>query len=329
MTSHHTQVKSYKLIPLKKFEDLINIYNKNNESSNTVQSSDIAINNSPTQISAKDDYNSNRFRNIQGIREKSLSSHEKNNIVNTSHNSNLSGNQISNPKTLGDGLSANDNNNIKPFNWVYSESDRLPQFSQQNKLQDSYDKYNEILNSKDISDSLKLKLLSIVKQKYDDARLNKQGITINETDDEDDYFDDDDNYDAGQPKISKAKIAIANILTNSKSKNLSNIDRMSKLLMEQRKYILWDRRGKLIKPAQYYNHPTLDIAKIIDILISKRIGKNEEVKLVISLIKPFYKYIKHMIKNPNIIEKIELWEMYKNSSASKRNKNTKNYIGLG
>ena len=127
-------INSYKLVPVKMFEDLI-------KSAHT-----------PVPKS----------RSVSSIMEES-----ENNIPNAP-----STQRYSTPSAPQ--MSTGGNKNASAPLWVYEDPGELPNYSQGKKVTDSFESYTDMLDDATIPDRVKIQLLQYLKDKYDKARMPRE-----------------------------------------------------------------------------------------------------------------------------------------------------------
>ena len=178
------------------------------------------------------------------------------------------------------------------------DSNTLPQFSKAANIQRSFNNITDILNSDDMTDDLKLKLYNILKSKYDLTREDD-----NETDDEMDHYDHD------KPLIDKRNnFVLQRILTKiPKGVKYDSAINIGDVIVTKNKYISWNRNGKITTPDTDENE--LDLEEFLKILVYSNKGTNAQIRLVVNIIKPFYKSIERYVKNKQIKRSIDQWHL--------------------
>ena len=127
-------INSYKLVPVKMFEDLI-------KSAHTPVT---------------------KSRSVSSIREES-----ENDIPNVPSAQNYS--TPSAPQ-----MSMGGNKNTSAPLWVYEDQGELPNYSQGKKVTDSFESYTNMLDNNTIPEHIKIQLLQYLKDKYDKARVPRE-----------------------------------------------------------------------------------------------------------------------------------------------------------
>lgn len=309
-----SQIVPYKLIPLKIFQDL----------QNSVKGE---ITNTSNNISQTTNNKNNSSRTIKEIQEHAISQMIKNSDGDKEKNNvnleipSVQQQLADNIKTYADGISK------KEVMWVHQDDETLPQFSKQSKIENSLENYLKILNSKDISDDLKVKLATIYKQKYDRSRhhdLYKDSEY--DADDEDDsdviIGNSQNTHYTGQ------EVAIALALAKSTVTKMPLLKKLADELMKHTKYINWNHKGVLTHPQRYRYTPHLNLTTMLDIMINKRNKATPtEMGIILNIIRPFYREIKPHLKNEKIINQIDEWNTYNRKTASMRT--AKNNRSLG
>ena len=179
-------INSYKLVPVKMFEDILK--------------------NTHTSVDAN--------RSIKSIIE---DSENNNNIQNKDTEPKYS--TSINPQTSTGGAQST------PL-WVYEDQNTLPNYSQAKKVTDTFESYKNVLDNNSIPDHIKVQLLQYLKDKYDKTRTAFEPSEVDDDDDEaGDYVDpnyDGHNRllqsiitDMGREKKNKAKSIISFFLSNN------------------------------------------------------------------------------------------------------------------
>ena len=222
-----------------------------------------------------------------------------------------------NVKTYG---GAKNNNNLT---WIYDDETKLPQFSAQSKIETLLDKYLDVLNSKNIPENIKLKLATLFKTRYD--RTRKPELYRDDDYDQSDENQDDINLGNTQyAHYSGPQLAIALILSNASLVKLPLIRKFAAELMKHTRYINWNYKGILTHPDKYRFSPHIDIARFIDIIISKDEKPTDtEKSIILNIVRPFYRDIKPHVKNTVIRQTFNLWDVHQGQSTSTRPKRFK------
>ena len=183
--------------------------------------------------------------------------------------------------------------------WIYSDDSKLPEYSKQTKIGDSFDQYKEILNA-DIPDPMKIKLMHIFKDKYDNYRREKHFDEDNY--DSDDFMDlEDDILDRQQREEKARKHAIYDILMKVPASKIKTVKGLADDLLKNTDQINWNSRGVITKPLKYKDSAHLNMAKLLNIISSKALGTPAEMVIVKDIIKTIYKNIKLAnVKNKEI-----------------------------
>lgn len=144
-------INSYKLVPVKMFEDLI-------------KGAQAAV---------------PKSRSVSSIREEA-----ENNIPDVASTQKYS---TPNPPQMSMG-GGNKNALAAPLpQWVYEDQGELPNYSQGKKVTDSFEEYRNMLDDNTIPEHIKIQLLQYLKDKYDKARMPRE--PSDELDDVDAYYD--------------------------------------------------------------------------------------------------------------------------------------------
>ena len=283
------QFKTYKLVPQNIFQDLIK--NKNDELQN---------------------------RNIEAPQQQ-----QEQKATMPSWGRSIS--DIVDRKTTGEGssnalvLGGNKNN----LQWLYTDDSKLPQYSKQNKIVDSFDKYKEILNA-NIPDNLKIKLMHLYKDKYDSYRL---GSNFDDGDPHYDSDDDDDfvqhaNLPIQQNEQNERNKPIAKLLMTLPKNKMSAVRGLVEDFEKEPEYLHWNAKGVLKRPAKYANTPHMNIIKLIKIMTTKSIVTPTELSIIKDILKPIYTNINiSRVKNEQIEQFIvDLYKKNHNGNRSVRNR---------
>ena len=143
-------INSYKLVPVKMFEDLI-------------KGAQAAV---------------PKSRSVSSIREEA-----ENNIRDVGSTQKYS---TPNPPQMS--MGGNKNALAAPLpQWVYEDQGELPNYSQGKKVTDSFEEYRNMLDDNTIPEHIKIQLLQYLKDKYDKARMPRE--PSDELDDVDAYYD--------------------------------------------------------------------------------------------------------------------------------------------
>ena len=307
-----TQITSYKLVPLKIFDDLRNACSSSSSSSsnnNTITSSSIQQQNTPKR-SVKD---------IQDEIVTQMIENDDRKKSDTLETPSIEQQLAENVKTYG---------GKDKITWLYGDETKLPQFSAQSKIGTSLDKYLDILNSKNIPENIKLQLATLYKTKYDRTRRPEMYR-------DDDYDLSDENQDdiilgnTQYAHYSGPQLAIALILNNATLGKMPFIRKLATELMKYPRYINWNYKGILTHPTKYRFTPHIDIARFIDIMITKSEKPTDTEKgIILNIVRPFYQNIKSHVKNTEILQSFQQWDIYQGQSSStrptRRNRNANN-----
>ena len=267
-------IKSYKLVPVKYFNLL-----KGNQKNKTCENESL---NSPPK------------RTIGEIQESNINFHEDMRSPEFMSTTPPKGENVSR------GGMKYEKQNV-PI-WTSGDSSTLPEFSQAANLRSSFKGMQNVLENKNISDHLKVKLYQIFRDKYDKIRT----------------LDDDDSNDIeddGAILASDAKMVILmKIIDEVKSRYNKSLARaLGNVMISQPKNIAWDKFGNITKP-KIGMEESLNLQELIEILISKRRGTVRQLNVVRNVIKPFYGKINSYIRNGKILK--QMFSKGKNSYAT-------------
>ena len=236
----------HKLIPVIKFKKMIQDCNNNNNNNNndSVNNNDIEMKSDP------------EIKSVSQIRSK-----------------------YNEPDIrTGEGLFKDKQSNLF---WSLNDETKLPKYSIQNKIENSFNEYENILNS-DIPSHLKIMLMKYYRQKYD----NSKQTPLNE----DMGVDPDDN-------IENFKLGMESTILTFRTQEKRNLARNILVKLSQLKdYITWDKTGEITYP-QIYLDSVKNLKDFISILIFAKQGSSEEIMNVYQVIEPFYDQIQSYIVN--------------------------------
>ena len=286
-------IKPYKLVPLKLFRDLTDGTAKASNNSNYINSSNTD--------------NNDNSRTIGDIQERAIG-----NIVNTTSDDlqiPSIDQQMEWPTRKGRGGGGDS------LMWLHDDKYKLPQFSSQRKIEDNYEQYKNILNAKDIPDDLKIKLMNVYKNRYDSSR---HPPSDNDGDDDDDDDDDNGALDDGDHNNSQ-KIGAALAIAKTAAGRMSLAKKLVEEMMRHPQYISWNRRGLITLPIKYKHSRHMNLYEMLNILTGKKSTVNQtQLKIIIHIIRPFYRHIKPHVKNETIIKQFDEWDHSNKTTASDR-----------
>ena len=308
-----TQITSYKLVPLKIFEELRNACGSSTTGSSSSSSSSNS-NSSSSNSSSIQPHNTPK-RSVKDIQDEIVAQMIENDDrkkSDTIETPSIEQQLAENVKTYG----GEDKNNIT---WIYDDQTKLPQFSAQSKIGTSLDKYLDILNSKNIPENIKLQLATLYKTKYD--RTRKPEIYRDE--DYDDPSEEDQNdINLGNTQYahySGPQLAIALILSNATLGKMPFIKKLAAELMKYPGFINWNYKGILTHPPKYRFTPHIDIARFIDIMVTKSEKPTDTEKgIILNIVRPFYQKIKSHVKNTELLQSFQQWDIYQGQSSGTR-----------
>ena len=307
-------IKQYKLVPTKIYESLVN--NQNNEIKKDLHNSTNNTNSTST---------SNSNRSIKDIQENTLSQkqflapmvkrnklesntdiNEQNSKENDSH---IKTDDLTNSNGV---LRVADGNNLT---WIHSNPTQLPQFSNQNKIESLHDQYNYILNANNIPQNIKLKLMDYIYNKYKRSKVAKNNDDIN-----DEIISSDDEFNRSISNIEDTdqKAAISDVIANTPSNMLNIVNKVATQLLRQKKYIKWSAEGKILYPVEFFNSKIINIDKLIRLLTYNDAGSQNELRAAQTIIKPFYKTIKTLVRNKKIQSAMTLLDYHKGSTSGRK-----------
>ena len=261
--------REYKLVPIK-------IFNYMNQKNKT-----------PSEINpCQNDNNNNNINNNNDKVQRSISSiHEEN----QKELEKKEGNKDticdyytdSSPKDVKSGGYSDQNVPL----WITNDLGTLPEYQRASNIRNSFNNIKDILDSEDLSESMKVRLYSFFKQKYDNTRVMSDTT----------YLNNELDYESKTSVLLTTVTKIQSVYKRHLAKSIGNI------LLNNSKYIVWDKLGNLFIPPNT-KIESLNLEKLLDILISKKKGTLGEIKTIGEIIKPFYSKLETYIKNTKIIK---------------------------
>ena len=309
MSAH---VNAHKLIPIKNFEDLVaaaKIGDNVNHIHETVDGSTSGDPTASVNSGHKSGSASSSGRSINSIQEQNASD------ITTLPRPPPPPTESVDLKT-GFGGHGSDNNLM----WIHNDAHKLPQFSVQSKIADSYRAYNDILKSK-VPDDLKIKLMQFYGDRYNNTRKAPYGgIFAGHDSDDSESGDTITTVAPTQQRRQQgdALTAVSEVIKKTSSKAMKvSVKNLANELIKHDIFFQWDVNGNITFPKSV-NTNIINLHKLIRILIYVRSGTMPEHYEISNIIRPFYKKIKPFVRNKSILSKIEEWDRYKGSSASTR-----------
>ena len=256
-------LKKFKLVPIKLFENITN------ENLN-IPKKDI----NETQINDQNMENPNR--NVREIQE-----------VFQNSESNLSTPDFKFKKNVTEAGAVD-----QPI--FLPDANTLPQFTKAANVKKSFDKLTDILNSKDLTEDMKLKLYNLFRDKYDRTRGER-----NDYRDSDEDMDEDGNY---LPLMDeKNYFVLQKILARlPRGEKLNLATSIGDVLINTPNHISWNRDGKFMRPK--VDEDVMMLEDFIKILIYKKKGSNNQIRMTIKIIKPFFNKIQRYVRNESVKE---------------------------
>ena len=147
--------------------------------------------------------------------------------------------------------------------WLPNEN-QLPEFSKGFRIKKTHDEIDTILNNNEISDDLKIKLYTIFRKKYNNARKigNYEDDEGADADDEDD--DDREDVMRGRKRGWKVSLkTIRDIVDDLPASKQRHANRLVNIFMKNRKHLSWDMKGDIIRPF----HRDIDVIENIKKII--------------------------------------------------------------
>ena len=200
--------------------------------------------------------------------------------------------------------------------WVHNDPGKLPQYTQQNRLQGSFKNYSDLLHSEDIPLELKIPLMQYYRQRYENSKhergpsQNTKGVVNNGEDDDDD--DDDDNvgskdgaYSDAAPSGThygfQAERGVEHTLSNVTRAKRKDAKKLLKALSKLVNDIRWDHRGMIVKPAPTRNSSIVDLKQLINISLYTTRGNAKEITDVSKILLPVYNRVQKLILNKKLV----------------------------
>ena len=171
--------------------------------------------------------------------------------------------------------------------WISNDLATLPEYHRATNIRNSFNNIKDILDSEDLSESMKVRLYSFFKQKYDNARVMPDTSYLND----EEFL----GYGSRASVLLATVTKIQTVYKRHLAKSIGNI------LLNNSKYIVWDKLGNLFIPPNT-KIESLNLEKLLDILISRKKGSLDEIKTIGEIIKPFYSKLEIYIKNAKIIK---------------------------
>ena len=270
-----THFKQYKLVPLNQYEDLV--------ANSKLKQVEVAGSTKTDEGSVETD---NKIRSISGIQEKA---------------SMMESNDHDVTKGFGRGGGGKPDNLM----WLFDDDSKLPQFSRQSRLADSFEQYKNVLHATNIPDHVKIKLMQLYKDRYDSYRNDKM---VDDDDYDSDTYVDDGLANATQRDGLARKKAISDILFATPDLRVRKVKVLGNALLDNTDYINWNSKGDFTYPAKYKHSKHLNLFKLLTIATSKASGTPTEMNIILDIIRPFYQNIKGLVKNDEILKHMAEWD---------------------
>jgi len=182
--------------------------------------------------------------------------------------------------------------------WLPNER-QLPQFSRGSRIKKSYDDISNILNDNSISDDLKVRLYTMFRQKYNNAR------NVRESDEDDGLEDDEDLIVKRKSKQRELVGALRDIAEKLPAgKKQRNAFRIIHILTKNKRHLRWDFDGTIIHPPHRDLEEIGNMKKFFEIILYKNKGSPVQVEVVADLIKPFFREMEQFIENEKVVKKL-------------------------
>ena len=130
---------------------------------------------------------------------------------------------------------------------------------------------------------------------------------------DDGYDEDDDDINIGNTQYAQhsgPELSVAIILSRTTITKMPLIKKMAGELMKQTRFVKWNYRGILTHPPKYKGTPHINLARMLDIMLTKtEKASPTEMGIILNIIKPFYRNIKPHVKNTHILKQFDTWDM--------------------
>ena len=195
--------------------------------------------------------------------------------------------------------------------WLPNEN-QLPEFSKGYRIKKNYDEIDTILNNDELSDDLKVRLYSIFRKKYNNARKARNYEDDDDDDDDDDGTYGDDEGDGGRDgmrirrrRASENMRTMRDIAADLPASKQRYGYRLVTIFMKNRKHLNWDMNGYIIKP--YHRNIDLieNMKKLMEILVYKQRGSADQIIVAADLISPFSRQMDGFINNIKLSKELE------------------------
>ena len=185
----------------------------------------------------------------------------------------------------------------------------LPELSRANVMKHSFDDIKELLFNADIPNNLKVKLLHIYQNKYENSKRQASELETLD-DDQDGILNTSSKSDKMIGKLYVLDKAIYSLKT---SKQVEMAEKVKDVILTHSNVINWDQYGNIIKPN---TRPTLNLNSLFKNLYYKNKGSAASLSATVKVIEPIYKYIEPFIVNGKVktlyqkIVKNKKWSKY-------------------
>ena len=167
--------------------------------------------------------------------------------------------------------------------WTLNDETKLPQYSVQTKIDNSFNEYEQILNS-NIPEHLKITLMQYYRQKYNNSKLTSLNEDMKDVDIADEI----------------EKVGMETTILKFPTQGKRTLARNILIKLSQMKdFITWDKLGDITNPAIHLDS-IKNLKDFISILIFAKHGTSDEIMNVYQIIEPFYSEIASYIVNTRI-----------------------------
>ena len=179
------------------------------------------------------------------------------------------------------------------------DAKELPEFSRGSRLKRSYDKVTDILDNESISDDLKIKIYKILKQKYDNNRVEhlEETETVK--------------HDAMAMERSEIR-EIVNSLPAGKRRAAN---RVMDVFLKHPNHIKWNVNGDIILPNIFGIDTVSPIKRLLELMVYTKRGVTKQIDTSVDIIRPFKQQLQPFILNTRILD--ELYRRGQNARFSK------------
>ena len=157
------------------------------------------------------------------------------------------------------------------------------------------DTLNEILNSQNVPEDLKIKLYMILKQKYDH--------TDNETNNENNVKD--EKLASFDTEVESPRSVLSKILNKMGNTKIQSGFKLSNILVDEWKNLRWNAAGDITHP-KLKNHGAFDMSMLVKSILTKDVSHTHTM-IAEKIIRPFYHRLAaaNVIFNDKLLRKVQ------------------------